>query len=249
MTIVDKQSQTYIASEPAKETERKVWDLPVRLFHWTLAAAFIGAYATNKLGVSYFKYHLWCGYIVIILVFFRIVWGFAGTRYARFVNFVRGPIKTLHYARNIVRHKPRFYAGHNPLGAWMVLILLAGLGVQAVIGLFGNDEIYNFGPLYGYAGKDLSLTLTSLHRHLFYWIFGAVALHVAAVAAHGIFGRENLVKAMFTGKKSSPDFSPKDTPISSSRLWLAGLIVAALSLSLAAIVTHAPAPADDSSDF
>lgn len=249
MTILDKQSRTYIAPDPAKETERKVWDLPVRLFHWTLAAAFIGAYVTNKMGVSYFKYHLWCGYIVIILVFFRIVWGFIGTRHARFFNFVQGPIKTLNYARDLVLDKPRIYIGHNPLGAWMVLILLAGLAVQAVTGLFGNDEIYNFGPLYSYAGKDLSVTLTSLHRHLFYWILGAVILHVAAVAAHAIFGRENLVKAMFTGKKPAGDAGLKDTPLSPFHLWLAALIVAALSLSLAAIISHAPMATDESSDF
>jgi hypothetical protein len=132
----------------------------------------------------------------------------------------------------------------------MVLILLAGLGIQAITGLFGNDEIYNSGPLYGYVGKDLSLTLTSLHRHLFYWLLGAVILHVAAVAAHAILGRENLVKAMFTGRKPvREDFSLRNAAISSQRTWLAALILIILSLGLTAIITHAPVATEESSDF
>lgn len=71
--------------------QRKVWDLPVRLFHWALVAAFIGAFVTNKLGVSYFKYHVWCGYTVIVLVIFRIVWGFVGTRHAQISEFCLRP--------------------------------------------------------------------------------------------------------------------------------------------------------------
>src|SRR6516225_11216190 len=78
--------------------QRQVWDLPVRLFHWALVAAIISAFVTNRLGVAYFKYHVWSGYTVIVLVSFRIIWGFVGTRHAQFRRFVRGPAATLRYA-------------------------------------------------------------------------------------------------------------------------------------------------------
>ena len=86
------------ASRPKlAEKTRKVWDWPVRLFHWSLVLAVIGAYVTNRLGVAYFSYHLFFGYAVIVLVVFRVFWGFVGTKHARFVNFLRGPKAILRY--------------------------------------------------------------------------------------------------------------------------------------------------------
>jgi cytochrome b len=232
-----------VRQAPAVE-QRKVWDLPVRVFHWTLAAAIVGAFVTNKLGVSYFRYHVWFGYAVIVLVTFRIAWGFVGTRHAQFRNFVRGPIETVRYAILLLRgHKPR-YPGHNPLGAWMVLALLIGAGLQAALGLFGNDDIFNVGPLAGYVSKDLSLQLTSIHRRLFYVIVAAVAAHVLAVIAHHVFAREKLVHAMITGHKPKEAIGERDA-ISSSRNWLAALLAIVFALALAFVVNHAPAVADD----
>ncbi len=224
-------------------TTRRVWDLPVRVFHWLLVLAMIGAYVTNQAGIEYFKYHLWCGYTVVVLVSFRILWGVVGTYHARFWNFVRGPIHTLRYGADLLRGKDAHYAGHNPLGAIMVLILLAGLLVQSVTGLFSNDEIFNFGPLYGYVTNELSLELTSLHRKLFYWILGAVALHVVAVVAHRIFKGEKLVHAMFTGHKPAAHVKPQEE-ISSSRLWLALVLLAIVVGVLVWFVKHAPVPDD-----
>lgn len=222
----------------------KVWDLPVRLFHWTLVGSFLGACVTNRLGVSYFKYHVWCGYVVIVLVSFRILWGFVGTYHAQFQNFLRGPVATLRYASKLVRGRASSHLGHNPLGAWMVVFLLIGLGVQAVSGLFGNDEIFNTGPLAGLVTKEMSLRLTSLHRHLFYWIAAAIALHVLAVFAHRMFDQSDLVRAMFTGRKQRRSAADADD-ISSSRSWLAVLLTIALAGTLAFVVTHAPIPIDD----
>ena len=229
------------------QAESQVWDLPVRVFHWTLVSAFIAAFVTNKLGVSYFKYHVWAGYIVLVLVAFRLVWGLVGTRHARFWNFLRGPKEVLLYARSLLAAKGPHYAGHNPLGALMVLALLAGLGAQAALGLFANDEIFNVGPLYGYVSKDFSLELTSLHRKLFYGLAAFVALHILAVVAHKIFKNENLVRAMITGRKPR-EFVPAGEAIGSSRLWLAIPIGMVLASALAWIVIHAPA-AVDSGEF
>jgi cytochrome b len=228
--------------------ERRVWDLPVRIFHWALVGAVVAAFITNKLGVRTFKYHVWAGYAVIVLVAFRLVWGLVGTRHARFWNFLRGPVETLTYARDLVAGKDKPYPGHNPLGALMVLTLLAALGAQSVLGLFGNDEIYNVGPLYGFVSKDFSLTLTSIHRQLFYWLAGAIALHVLAVIAHKLFRNENLVRAMITGRKPHHAVPAHDA-IHSSRLWLAVFLGLALAASLALVVTHAPAAAADAGDF
>jgi cytochrome b len=228
--------------------ERQVWDLPVRIFHWTLVGAVVTAFVTNKLGVRYFAYHVWAGYAVIVLVAFRLVWGLVGTRHARFWNFLRGPLETLIYARNLFAGGDAHYSGHNPLGALMVLALLAALAAQSVIGLFGNDEIFNVGPLYGYVSKDFSLVLTSIHRRLFYWLAGAVALHVAAVIAHKFFKKEDLIRAMITGRKPFHAV-PDGEAIQSSRLWLAVLLAGALAASLAFIIIHAPAAAADAGDF
>jgi cytochrome b len=220
-------------------THQQVWDLPVRVCHWLLVAAFISAYVTNRLGVNYFKYHVWSGYSVIVLVSFRLLWGLVGTRHARFQNFVRGPIHTVRYATGWLRREKQSYAGHNPLGAWMVIALLAARAAQAASGLFGNDEIFNVGPLYGFVTNETSLKWTSLHRILFYWLLAAAIVHVLAVIAHRLINKESLVAAMFTGKKA-PHVVPAGEVIHSSRTWLAVAIVFALGATLRWIVSHAP---------
>jgi cytochrome b len=221
-----------------------VWDLPVRIFHWTLLLAIVAAFVTNRLGATYFQYHVWCGYTVIVLIVFRVVWGIVGTRHARFRNFVRGPATTWRYLVALLRGRERHYAGHNPLGALMVVALLGTLLIQALSGLFGNDEIFNVGPLYAYVSNEWSLRLTSLHRQLFYWIAGAIGVHVLAVFLHYAIKRENLVAAMITGRKTSPHIEPADA-VRSSRTWLAAALVIVVSLGLAWVVLHAPQAAVD----
>jgi cytochrome b len=223
----------------------KVWDLPVRLFHWSLLASVAGAWLTNSLGVTYFRYHLWCGYAVLVLVSFRILWGMVGTRHARFWNFLRGPLATAQYGFSLLRGSNTPSAGHNPLGGLMVLLLLALLLTEAATGLFGNDEIFNFGPLYSYVTSAQSIALTSLHRKLFNFILAAVALHVLAVAYYQFFKREKLVNAMWHGRKPATAV-PAGEQISGSRLWLALLLLVVLSAVLAWSVVHAPVPAADS---
>jgi cytochrome b len=219
---------------------RQVWDLPVRVFHWALLLAVVGSYVTHELGVAWFNYHVWCGYAVLVLVCFRIVWGIVGTRHARFWNFVRGPATTVRYGLALLRGRDTPHAGHNPLGAWMVLLLLLALLAQAVLGLFGNDEIYNYGPLAGHVSNERSVELTSWHRQLFWGIVGAVVLHVLAVLYHRFFKREDLVKAMLTGRKPAT-VVPESEAIAGSRTLLAVVIVVVLAAALAWVVAHAPA--------
>ncbi|MFT3931013.1 MAG: cytochrome b/b6 domain-containing protein [Spongiibacteraceae bacterium] len=233
-----RQGQTPATSESSATDKILVWDLPVRIFHWALVLAVLGAFITDRLGVTYFKYHVWCGYTVLVLVAFRLIWGFVGTYHARFLNFVRGPKAILNYARG----SEKKLAGHNPLGALMVVVLLAGLAVQAVTGLFGNDEIFNVGPLYGYISNDLSLELTSLHRKLFYWIAGAIAFHIVAVIFYRIVKKEKLIEAMFTGRKAEV---AREEGIASSRIYLALAIVIIVSVLLAWLIATAPIPVVD----
>lgn len=227
-------------SEPA--VTRRVWDLPVRVVHWLLVIGIAGSYATHKLGVAYFKYHRWFGYLVVVLAAFRILWGFVGTRHARFTKFLRGPRHTVAYLVALLRGAAQPTPGHNPPGGWMVIFLLCSLLAQGITGLFANDEIFNTGPLYGYVSDSLSLTLTSWHRRLFDWILIAAALHVLAVVAHRVFARHDLLGPMFTGRKPASQLGEHDA-ITSSRLWLAVALLAGISAVLSWLVVRAPVPA------
>jgi cytochrome b len=235
-----------LAAEQAVERLRvKVWDLPVRITHWLLVLAFVGAYVTNRLGVAYFKYHEWFGYTVIVLVVFRIFWGLWGTFHARFSNFLKSPVATWRYTAELLRQRDKPSLGHNPLGALMVLLLLLTLLIQAVTGLFANDEIFNAGALYGYVSNDVSLTLTALHKELFYWIAAAVAVHILAVLVHVFLKNENLVSAMFTGYKSGAFLQGPQTMEKS--YWLrAAILVALVAAVLFVLISLAPNASLDS---
>jgi cytochrome b len=248
MTTIENERLSAVATYSARKAHRKVWDWPTRLVHWGLVAALAGAYVTNKLGASYFSLHLFFGYATIVLVVFRIVWGFVGTRHARFVNFVEGPRGVLRYVSAVGRGRLTRYAGHNPLGALMVLTLLCLLGAQAAFGLFGDDEIFNTGPLAGLVSKEQSLFLTSLHRKLFYVILAAVGLHVGAVIAHVAVKKEPLIRAMISGSKPSEHVAP-DEAIQTSRSALAFLLLAAITALLAVGLHFAPTPATDLASF
>lgn len=236
------------SNKPANPGPLKVWDWPVRLFHWLLVLVFVGSYVTHLLGVAYFKYHVWCGYSLLALVMFRILWGFFGTHYALFKNFVRGPRATLNYARSLVRRDRNLSTpGHNPLGALMVVFLLLALLMQAATGLFANDEILNTGPLYAYVSNEVSLWLTGIHQALFYWIAAAVLLHLLAVLFHLWWHKENLSAAMLTGIKPRRDF-PKAYSIVSSQ-WGRALLMMVLILGLLVVVIKTAPHAGVDMDF
>jgi cytochrome b len=241
-TLSERQASS---TDPSAPATRRVWDIPVRIFHWSLVLAVIGAYVSHRAGIDYFQYHVWFGYAVVVLVGFRIVWGVVGTYHARFWNFIRGPLHTIRFLLATLRATEARHAGHNPLGAMMVIVLLAGMLAQSVSGLFANDEILNFGPLYGYISNDRSLALTSLHRQLFYWIMGAVLLHIVAVIMHRVIKKEDLIKAMFSGRKPADRVKPAEE-ITSSRIALALSVVLAIVGVLYWYVSRAPVPSAES---
>ena len=219
---------------PASDS-RLVWDLPVRVTHWALVLAVAGCWATHYAGVEWFTWHRRLGYTVLVLVAFRIVWGFVGTRHARFASFVRGPRMLLAY----LRERGPATVGHNPLGALSVIALLALLLLQAGTGLFANDEIMNMGPFYGWIAPELSNRITSLHRASSEWQLVLIGLHVAAVAYYVRVHRQPLVNAMITGRKPAAEVPAAET-ITGSRVLLACVIVALLAIALAIAVRLAP---------
>jgi cytochrome b len=215
--------------------QRLVWDLPVRITHWLIVLAVAVSWATHYAGVEWFAWHRRSGYAVLVLVAFRLLWGFVGTRHARFGSFLRGPRAIAAYLRG----REPAAIGHNPLGAIGVVGLLATLLVQAVTGLFANDEIMNAGPFYGWVDQTLSNRLTGLHRLNSDLLLVLMGLHVAAVAWYTAVRRQPLLRAMITGRKPAA-LVPASEAIAASRTLLALALVAALAGGLALALAAAP---------
>jgi cytochrome b len=219
--------------QPAVAAGNTVWDLPLRLTHWALVVTVAGAWATHYAGARWFEWHERLGYASLVLVAFRIAWGFVGTRHARFASFLRGPHAVIAYLR---RRDPVQEAGHNPLGGLSVIAMLALLLFQAVTGLFANDEIANAGPMYGWISQQASNRITSLHEANSELLLVLIGLHLVAVAWYGLVRRQPLVQAMVTGRKPVP----AEAAIDGSRVGLAIAIVAALAAALALVIRAAP---------
>jgi cytochrome b len=215
---------------------RLVWDLPLRLTHWALVVSVAGAWITHYAGIQWFEWHRRLGYATLVLVAFRIVWGFVGTRHARFANFLRGPRTTLAFLRAGGRTET---PGHSPLGALSVVAMLTLLLVQAVTGLFANDEIANAGPFYGCVSPETSNRVSGLHESNSNLLLGLVSLHLAAIAWYVLGVGRPLVRAMLTGRKDARIVATGDE-IPGSRIALALAILAALALALALAIRAAP---------
>lgn len=174
----------------------RVWDLPTRLFHWALVACVIGAFVSVQIGGNAMVWHGRCGLAVLGLLVFRIVWGFVGSTYARFGQFVRGPAAIKAYLRGEWQGE-----GHNPLGALSVLALLGTLTLLVATGLFANDDIAFEGPLFSLVGKDVSDRLVGLHRLLEPLIILLVVAHLGAIVYYVRVKKQALVMPMITGWK------------------------------------------------
>ncbi len=177
----------------------RVWDLPVRVFHWSLVLLVLCSWVSAENGLL--RVHLWSGLALLTLLVFRIIWGFVGSSTARFSQFVRSPRQALEYLRATKRGEGQLHAGHNPAGGWMVLALLTVLSLQAMTGLFSNDGIRFFGPLAARISAALSDRLTTLHGTIFNVILTFVWLHIVAVLYYRYVRAENLVAPMINGSK------------------------------------------------
>jgi cytochrome b len=185
----------------------RVWDLPVRIVHWLMVALLIILVATAKIGGDAIDWHIRAGETMLTLVLFRILWGFLGSHHARFASFVRGPRVVLAYTRSLLRPPHAAFVGHNPLGGWMVLLLLGALLVQASTGLFSNDDIATEAPLARFISKDLSDVISTFHRLDAWFVLALAGLHVAATLFYLIRFKENLIGPMIDGVKQLPGAS------------------------------------------
>lgn len=195
---------TAASSDQSNESIVRVWDLPTRLFHWLLVLCVTVSVVTGSIGGLYMRYHEWSGVTILVLVLFRIVWGVVGGRHARFAAFVAGPKAVVGYARDLFGGAHRRYLGHNPLGGWSILAMLAALGVQAGTGLFANDDIFTEGPLAHLISKGLSDLLTRVHIVNKSVLLILVGVHILAVVFYYLVKRENLFVPMITGYKRWP---------------------------------------------
>lgn len=200
----------------------RVWDLPTRLFHWLMVIFVIISFATGMAGGNWMSYHMKSGYIIFSLLIFRLCWGFWGGRYSRFVSFIRGPGAVMQYAKTLLHEDTPKHLGHNPMGGWSVMAMLAALLLQVSTGLFANDDIATQGPLYGWVSKATSDWLTGIHLFNKGVILFLLALHLLAVLFYLFIKHDNLIIPMVTGRRPLSE----DAPSSSYKIWQAVLIAA-----------------------
>lgn len=170
-------------------TPVRVWDRLQRLLHWTLVLAIALAWLST---LAFGSLHQPVGYAALAIVLLRIVWGFVGSRYALFSQFVRGPRATIEYLRALQQRTEPHHLGHNPLGGWMILALLA-----CVLGLALTGWLYTTDAFWG------DETVDYLHQALAWGMLALIAMHVAGVLFTSRRQHENLVKAMFSGDKEA----------------------------------------------
>ena len=219
-------------------SSKLIWDIPTRIFHWALAISILGSWYTMEISYDITK-HKYCGYAILTLLLFRFVWGVFGTKYARFRNFIFAPRETLSYAKNFFSKNGKRYAGHNPLGAIAVFVMMLLILIQVVTGLFSSDnDYYEFGPFYFWIPENISYELTSLHFQNFDFLKIMIGVHIVAVFLYLILKKNNLITPMFTGNKNS---LPKEQePISHSKKGLALVIMAICIAIVYTIAVYAP---------
>ena len=222
-----------------QEIRVKLWDLPIRLFHWLLVALVALAFVSGLSGGSLMVWHGRIGLAILGLLVFRIVWGFIGSTHARFAQFVRGPSTILAYLRG------RWQGiGHNPLGALSVLTLLGLLLFQSLSGLIATDDIAFRGPLQAVVSNDTSDWFTGLHRQTIWLIGGLVGLHIAATLFYTLVRKDNLVKPMLSGYKWVRDPMPASVSATGGGplAFLVALVCALLAVWIADGGLLAPPP-------
>jgi cytochrome b len=192
--------------------KQPVWDLPVRLFHWLLAALI--AFSWWSVHNHHTDWHIWSGCAILTLLIFRLQWGFVGSSTARFSSFVRGPRAVVDYLRGGWRG-----VGHTPLGALSVIALLAAVSIQVGLGLISQDEdgIYA-GPLANFVSSDTSDSARDFHETWFNVVLGLIILHVAAIVYYRLAKGQRLTKPMLTGRDH---LDPGTEPMRPAKWWVA----------------------------
>ncbi len=224
--------------ETSSKRSIKVWDIWVRLFHWLLVALILLSYLTGEIGgfdftmpgsdrfISNMNVHIWSGLTILGLIIFRVIWGFSGSTTARFKSFINGPGVILGYVKSISKGPVAFFAGHNPAGGAVVIIILIALAVQAGMGLFSQDDSFfaTKGPLAFLVTDETSKEITGLHKQWWeYVIITLVVTHIAANLFYWLVKKQDLIVAMFTGRRRLPN-DAADPVISFASTWLGAAI-------------------------
>ena len=232
MTPIARKKGMVADPDPANaRTKIAVWDLPTRLFHWTLVALI--AFSWWSAEYHQLTFHLWAGIAVLTLVVFRLLWGIVGSSTARFANFVRGPAAVRDYLSGTWHG-----IGHNPLGALSVIALLGMVAIEAVMGLFASDEDgLLLGPLSGFVSGETSTEIAELHEDFFNILLVVIGLHVAAILFYWIMKKQNLIGPMLTGKAA---LDPDAEPMRPGKWWTAVLCLIAAIAFCRWIIAGAP---------
>jgi cytochrome b len=196
----------------------RVWDLPLRAFHWLLVLAVLLSFVTVKIGGNAMEWHARLGYFVLALLLFRLIWGFVGSHYARFSNFIRGPRLLIDYLKH-----PQQTPGHSPLGALSVVVLLSLFSFQVIAGLFASDEIAFDGPLVKHVSSAWVELMTSLHRLNEPILLILVLVHIGAIVYYKKIKKHDLIQPMITGDKEWAEKIPVARDDSLLR-WMAAAI-------------------------
>ena len=185
-----------MSSQQTTEHRVQVWDLPTRIFHWSLLALVLVAWFTGEEDGAAAQIHRFAGEAIAGLIVFRVIWGFAGGERSRFADFAAGPSAIIDHVRDLFSAKPKRHLGHNPLGGLAVFLLLAIVAGVVVTGLFSGDDD-NAGAFAGLWGLELS----EAHEVLFRVLQGLVVVHVLGVVVESLKAKDALVPAMITGSK------------------------------------------------
>ena len=211
----------------------RVWDLPIRLFHWLLVLCIVGSFISVNLGGNAIQWHAYFGYCILTLLVFRIIWGFVGSTHARFASFLPNKKAVLDYLSGTAPS----VLGHNPIGAISVFALLFVLLVQVFTGLFVDDEVAFQGPLAKYVPNFLVSLFSEIHEGNQVLIYTLITIHIAAILFYKKIKGEDLIKPMLTGDKEiDPSEEASYSPADLGRPSKDGFIQRTLALILLSVI-------------
>lgn len=210
----------------------RAWDLPTRLFHWTLviliASAWVSFTYAAQLGDSQLKWHRWNGMAILTLLTWRLLWGFVGGSTSRFSAFLTWPWNALRYLLGALKGEKRPYLGHNPAGTWMIILLFLAVAIQAKLGLYTleHNEIAA-GPLQRtiIENEALTKTIQTWHRRGFYLLLGLIGVHVLVNLIYQFVMKDRLIEAMVTGRKPALPYADQQEAKGGSLALAGGLLV------------------------
>jgi cytochrome b len=213
-----------------------VWDWPVRIFHWLLVLGLFAQWITAEQLEDAMQIHFYVGYFLLGLVLFRLVWGFIGTKYAKFNQGLGGPRQTISYLLSLFGKQHKASIGHNPVGALMLPAVIFLVATQAISGLFSTDDIFYSGPYYSVVSDLVQECMQWLHYNTINLLWAIVAIHLLAIAWYRFKLKQDLVTPMLDGKK----VVHHTQAIESSKVLRALAVVALVSLLVCWLVFYAP---------